>query len=89
MEKDLIQPSTRFWEMFFKVFEGLPRQDPGNLACAMKAIDLCCDLPSTPAVLDLGCGVGGQTLYLAELLQDTFITAMDRHLPSIENCRRW
>jgi SAM-dependent methyltransferase len=36
-----------------------------------------------PAVLDLGCGVGGQTLHLAELT-DGSIVAIDNHAPSIE-----
>ncbi len=78
------KPSPRFWEIFFEVYEPLPRQGPGNRACAEKALDLCHDLPQTPAVLDLGSGVGGQTLYLAELLPGALITAIDSHAPSIE-----
>lgn len=34
-------------------------------------------------MLDLGCGVGGQTLYLAELTAGS-IVAIDNHAPSIE-----
>jgi SAM-dependent methyltransferase len=78
-----MEPTLRFWEIFFELYEGLPRQGPGNRACAVKALQLCRDLPSRPAVLDLGCGVGGQTLYLADLMQDAVITAMDSHEPSI------
>lgn len=78
------ESSPRFWEVFFEVFETLPRQGPGNRACAKKALGLCCQLPQAPAVLDLGCGVGGQTLDLAELLPSALITAMDNHAPSIE-----
>ena len=40
-----------------------------------------------PAIIDLGCGVGGQTLYLAELTGGT-ITAIDSHAPSIERLRQ-
>lgn len=76
-------PSPRFWPIFFEVFESLPRQGPGNRACAARALDLCRDLPSEPAILDLGCGVGAQTLHLAELTSGT-ILAMDTHAPSIE-----
>jgi SAM-dependent methyltransferase len=36
-----------------------------------------------PAILDLGCGVGGQTLHLAELTAGV-ITAIDSHAPSID-----
>jgi SAM-dependent methyltransferase len=73
--------------MFFAVFENLPRQGPGNRACAKRALDLCRDLPRSPAVLDLGCGVGGQTLHLAELIGSGSIVAIDSHAPSIERLR--
>jgi SAM-dependent methyltransferase len=81
------EPTPRFWEIFFELYEGLPRQGPGNRACAEKALGLCDDLPRAPAVLDLGCGVGGQTLHLAELLPGALITAIDSHAPSIERLR--
>lgn len=72
-----------FWRIFFEVYEPLPRQGPGNRASAARALGLCRDLPPNPAVLDLGCGVGGQTLHLAELTRGS-IVAIDRHAPSIE-----
>jgi SAM-dependent methyltransferase len=81
------EQKPRYWEVFFEVFEALPRQGPGNRASAEKALGLCRDLPSTPAVLDLGCGIGGQTLYLAELTSGS-IVAVDRHGPFIDRLRR-
>ncbi len=75
--------SPRFWEIFFEVYENLPRQGPGNQACAVRALGLCRELRDYPAILDLGCGVGGQTLYLAELTLGS-ILAIDNHAPSIE-----
>jgi SAM-dependent methyltransferase len=81
------EPSPRFWELFFEIYEPLPRQGPGNRACAAQALGLCRELPSSPVVLDLGCGVGGQTLHLAELLPAAVITALDSHAPSIERLR--
>lgn len=75
-------PSPRYWELFFEVFEALPRQGPGSWACAEQAFRLCTGLPPAPAVLDLGCGVGAQTLYLAELAAGR-IVAVDSHAPSI------
>ncbi len=84
--RDLNQQSPRFWEIFFEVYEALPRQGPGNRACAAKALGLCRELPPSPAVLDLGCGVGGQTLHLAELTSGS-ILALDSHAPSIERLK--
>lgn len=79
----MLEPTPRFWEIFFEVYGALPRQGPGNRACAAQALSLCRDLPPSPSVLDLGCGVGGQTLQLAELL-DGSILAIDIHAPGIE-----
>lgn len=76
------EPSPRFREIFFEVFEALPRQGPGNRDCAAKTLGLCAGLPPSPVILDLGCGAGGQTLQLAELTSG-FITAIDSHAPSI------
>lgn len=80
------QPGPRFWEVFFEVYENLPRQGPGNRTCAARALGLCRELRESPAVLDLGCGVGGQTLQLAELTSGS-IVAIDSHAPSIERLK--
>ena len=77
----------RFWEVFFEVYENLPRQGPGNRVCAAKALNLCGEMRDSPAILDLGCGVGGQTLLLAELTSGS-IVALDNHAPSIERLQR-
>lgn len=73
----------RLWALFFEVYEALPRQGPGNKASALRALALCPQLPALPRVLDLGCGVGGQTFYLSRLTNG-HITAIDQHAPSIE-----
>lgn len=86
MGTDMSEPTPRFRELFFDVFESLPRQGPGNRACAARALASCGDLPPSPKVLDLGCGVGGQTLQLAELTSGS-IVAVDSHAPSIERLR--
>ena len=77
------QTGPRFWEIFFEVFEALPRQGPGNRASTARALGLCGELPPSPAILDLGCGGGAQTLHLAALTPGTII-AIDIHAPSIE-----
>lgn len=74
-------------DIFFELYEGLPRQGPGSRASAERALAMCAGLPEFPRVLDLGCGTGGQTLYLAGLLAGPII-AVDTHVPSIERLRR-
>jgi SAM-dependent methyltransferase len=69
--------------IFHELFGSLPRQGPGNRACAARALALCRELPPSPRVLDLGCGAGGQTLQLAELT-DATIVAVDAHAPGID-----
>lgn len=80
------EPSSRFWQIFFEVYEALPRQGPGNRDSASRALGLCFELRQNPKILDLGCGVGGQTLQLAEMTSGSII-AMDCHSPSIERLR--
>lgn len=80
------QAQPRLMQIFLEVFESLPRQGPGNRACAQRALGYCDGLPAAPDVLDLGCGVGGQTLHLAELTEGVII-AVDSHAPSIERLR--
>ena len=86
IQTHMTEPAPRFWEIFFEVYENLPRQGPGNRDCASKALSLCSGLPEYPAILDLGCGVGGQTLQLAQMIPGS-ITAVDSHAPSIERLR--
>lgn len=75
--------TPQFWDIFFEVYEPLPRQGPGNRESAAKALASCKALPPSPTLLDLGCGVGGQTLYLADLITGSII-ALDNHAPFIE-----
>ncbi len=73
-------------QIFLEVMEGLPRQGPGNRACAERALALCADLPEAPRILDLGCGAGGQTLHVAELTGGS-VVAVDSHVPFIDALR--
>ena len=81
------KPDSRFWTIFFEVYEALPRQGPGDRSSCERALSYCKDLPASPAILDLGCGGGGQTLHLAELTTGS-ICAIDSHAPSIECLNR-
>jgi len=73
MDKD-----THRLKVFFDVQRGLPRQGPGSDETTLRALSMCSGLPDTPAVLDVGCGPGMQTLALARAL-DARITALDNH----------
>ncbi len=75
-----------FQKIFFELYESLPRQGPGNRESAERALKLCGALPPAPAILDLGCGVGAQTLYLSELTAGTII-AIDNNAPSVERLK--
>ncbi len=46
-------------KMFFKIYEGLDREGPGNYKAAKRAFDLCGNLPDRASILELGCGSGG------------------------------
>lgn len=41
----------------FEIFDGLPRQGPGNNKCTEKAFNLLSPLPAGTKILDIGCGV--------------------------------
>ncbi len=77
------EPSPRFFEILLEIFGSLPRQGPGNLASARKALRYCENFPNIPEILDLGCGTGAQTFQLAELTQGSII-AVDQQSASIE-----
>ncbi len=74
-------------KIFFEIFELLPRQGPGDDASTKKAFQKLTELPKSPEILDIGCGVGKQTLDLAKLTSGK-ITALDNHYPFIEILKR-
>ena len=64
--------------VFFELFDGLPRQGPGDVESTKRAFAMLTTLPSRPRILDIGCGPGAQSLELAQL-SDGDITAIDTH----------
>ena len=70
-------------EIYYEIFESLPRQGPGDAESTRKAFDKLTGLPKHPEILDIGCGSGGQTLVLAKLSSGN-ITALDNHEPFIK-----
>lgn len=63
-------------EVFEGLHRGLPQQGPGSDASTLRALSLVPELPSAPAIVDLGCGPGRQTLALARAT-GARVTAVD------------
>ena len=59
--------------LMFEIFEDLPRQGPGDYESTKKAFLMLEGLPKDPEILDVGCGVGKQTLALAGLISGRII----------------
>ena len=83
---DFADPAQR--AIFFELHSGLPREGPGDRETVERALALARPLPASPDVLDLGCGPGGQTIDLAELLPEARIAALDNHPPFLEELER-
>ena len=65
-------------QVFFEAQQGLPRQGPGGRESTLQALGMLKELPSSPRILDIGCGPGLQTLALAESTKGS-LTAVDLH----------
>ncbi|MBN2109506.1 MAG: methyltransferase domain-containing protein [Methanosarcinaceae archaeon] len=68
----------------FEIFDGLPRQGPGSNECTEKAFCMIPDLPPGARILDIGCGVGMQTIHLASICDSCQITATDIYQPYLD-----
>ncbi|EHQ35137.1 class I SAM-dependent methyltransferase [Methanoplanus limicola] len=73
---------------FFSIFEGLPRQGPGDDRCTAKAFALAKPLPENPEILDIGSGSGMQTIALAKLCSKCTITAIDIYQPFLDELKK-
>lgn len=67
-----------------EVFSHLPRQGPGSAACTKRMFGMVPALPTHPAILDVGCGSGTQTIGLAKLAPEARITAVDIIQPMLD-----
>ena len=68
---------------FYELFSMLPRGGPGDNKSTQKAFNLMEKIPSEPHILDIGCGVGMQTIELARI-SNGIIIALDNHQPFLE-----
>jgi len=74
-------------DIFFELYQDLPRGGPGSTECTKKAYSLLPELPKQPKTLDVGCGVGPQTMALAGCTAGQ-ITAIDTHQPFLDKLER-
>jgi len=80
--------NDRSFQFFQQFHHGIPRQGPGTVEATVEAFRRIQPLlPTSPTVLDLGCGSGGQTLTLAGLTDGT-ILAIDIYPFFVEELRR-
>jgi SAM-dependent methyltransferase len=67
-------------QILFEAFDGLDRLAPGSEASTVRALEVARGTGEPRRILDLGCGVGAQTLVLAERTRAE-ITGVDAHAP--------
>jgi SAM-dependent methyltransferase len=65
-------------ELFYEIYNDLPRQGPGNAQCTRRAYDSLPDPSAVRRILDIGCGAGMQTLDLARF-SSAEIVAVDNN----------
>ena len=70
-------------DIFYEIFNNLPRGGPGDNESTRKAFYLLKDLPERVYFLDVGCGPGMQTIELANLIKGQ-IVALDNHQPFLD-----
>lgn len=56
---------------------GLPRNAPGSDAATARVLSMLPDVPADARILDIGAGVGPQSLVLAQSIPEARITAID------------
>jgi SAM-dependent methyltransferase len=80
--------NDRSFQFFLQFHQGPLRKGPGTDAATAEAFRrLAPLLPPSPALLDVGCGGGAQTLALAGLTTGT-IVAVDSYPPFVEELRQ-
>lgn len=79
--------NERAFQYFLTFHQGLLRKGPGTDAATADAFRRVEPLlPPAPAILDVGCGAGAQTLVLAAMTPGT-VVAVDSYPPFVEELR--
>ncbi len=73
--------------IFFEIHKDIPREGPGDNASTKKAFQSLKGLPGQPAILDIGCGPGMQTLEFARNTNGK-IVALDMHQPFLDRLQQ-
>ena len=76
----------RYWEIFFEVHTGLPREAPGDPDSTLRALGLIPELPPVPKTLDLACGPGAAVPLLARET-GARVVGLDLHAPFLQEMR--
>lgn len=71
-------------DYFFELYDNLDQLGPGSKESTLKAISFV-PLDEPLKILDVGCGRGRQTLYLADRFKESTIVAVDNHQPFLDS----
>ncbi len=71
-----METDSEAMKYFLEIYGRLPRAGPGSFDCTKRAFELMSEVPSTPYILDIGCGPGTQTVDLLRI-SDARVVALD------------
>jgi len=74
-------------ELFYEIFEGIPRLGPGSDEATLRALDSTGLRGKEVKVLDIGCGTGAQTFVLARELKGKLI-ALDNYQAYLDHIEK-
>ncbi len=79
-------PLLKRKDIFLEIRQGLPREGPGRNKYTRRAFRLL-PIMDKPRILDIGCGLGGQTIELAKL-SGSQVIGLDIHQPYLDELRK-
>jgi len=74
------------WDILFEIHKDLPREGSGRDEYTLKAFEMIPKI-NIPLILDIGCGPGLQTIYLAKISNGEVI-GIDIHQPYLDNLNK-